>query len=293
MNYVILLFFLILLICLILLLYYYCLNKYTNYNYIIKNRILLNNDKSYLNVGFWDSENNTMEKAQKNMFKKFYNMADLNKEQTLLETGGGSGEHYLYWDSLGCKTNIDCLEKHTEPHPDIDTLKNINFQKQDATELNNKDHYNKIISIESAFHYKNRKEFFKKCYSALKQNGEIIFTDIIINDINHSIINNLIFNYYKKNILKIPKENCVNQKTYFNHLQEAGFSDITITDITDNSLVPFYKNYKQNIKLDRKNNFVPTIINYLYKYTNNYIAQKKPFQYILIRCKKLTSSVEK
>ena len=154
--------------------------RYTNYNYVIKNKVFSNKNKSYLNVGIWNNNTN-LEKAQLNMFKKIYNMAELYKHQKVLETGCGSGEHYLYWVSLGLKSNITCFEKSTKPFPKLYNLKNVNFVQNDANNLNLVNHYDKIISIESAFHYKNREQFLKKCYNALKVGGSLIMTDIVVN----------------------------------------------------------------------------------------------------------------
>ena len=281
-------FFLVITLLFAALLYKYndCFMKYTNYNYVIENNILRNNEKSFLNVGLWDEDNNTMEKAQTNMFKKFFELGELEKEQTVLETGCGSGEHYLYWNSLNNKSKIVSLEKFTKPHPDVEKLDNVTFIQTDANNLNDENYYDKILIIESSFHYEKRNEFFKKCYSALKKDGKMIIADIIINDINSNILDYLLLLYYKRRVLNIPEENCIDQTTYHRHLKEAGFDSIKIDDITENTLVPFYKKYENNIKPDTINNSLPYILNEIYKYSNKLIAERKPFSYILVECTK-------
>lgn len=280
--------FIIILLIIIFIIYFLHTNimNYTNYNYIIKNNVLSNQNKTYLNVGIWDNINNNLQSSQLNMYKKIFYIAELYKNQKVLETGCGSGEHYLYWKKLGLKSHITCFEKSTKPFNKLHNIKYINFVKNDANNLNIYNYYDKIISIESAFHYKNRHLFFQKCYQALKKGGSLIMTDIIVNNNQYSnYTDTLLKQYYSQQILNIPRENIINQETYIHQLKKAGFSVIQVNDISNVSLIPFYQNINKNINNNNKI-YTPTILKKFNEYSSNFIITQKPFAYIFVKCTK-------
>ncbi len=257
--------------------------KVTDYNVIVKDKILNTND-AYLNVGLWDNNTIDFHSAQKNMYMYIFNEANLNEEkQNVLEVGCGTASHYNLWKKHGLKSSITCFEPFTKTGKDVH---NINILRKKADDLVDINKYTRIISIESAFHYPKRERFFKKCYNALKENGKLIMTDIIINNNfknNNSLLLNMYQKYYRDYILKIPKENAVDIDVYKKQLQNSGFSKVYVYDVSNKTINKFYELFDKNVIIN-----APQILKNINNQFCKCLSKKETslFSYIFVVCEK-------
>ena len=271
--------------------HHYFLNK-ISYNNVIKESIFNNNNKGYLNVGLWKTQTNNLYDAQKMMYLMFFSFAELhNPNQKVLETGCGSAEHYLLWKKYGLQSKMECYEIRTNIHPEVKKMSdNVTIYQKSALELDRKEEFNKIISIESAFHYPNRQLFFKKCYNALKSEGMLFMVDIVKNkNCKYSgFLPNIVQNYYENYIFKMPKENSIGIEEYYQQLIHSGFKSVYISDITEKTLQPFYQNYYKNINNNKFFGLNNRWANYLHDKFISSMADLTtcPFSYIMIVCLK-------
>ena len=311
------LFILIFIIVIFLLCLFYTINKYIsnliNYNTVIDKDILCTKNK-YLNVGLWTniksnntnaiinelknsnvSENLDLLKAQQNMFKLFYFLGDFgNPKIKILETGAGTCSHYILYDKLGLQADVTIFEKYLNVDNKLkkiirknpnSNLAKIKHYKRDANYLKCFNKYDRIICLETAFHYENRNIFFKKCYKALKKNGKLIMTDIIPYEPSKDYYTQYKINFYSKHILKIHE---TNRKVYYNdyiqNLKSCGFSSIKIIDVSDLTIREFYRNFKTK-------NVPESSLKEILKYINNNtmvydLVNNKPYIYPLVICQK-------
>jgi cyclopropane fatty-acyl-phospholipid synthase-like methyltransferase len=261
-----------------------------------------------MNYGFWDNENITLNKANKNLCNFIYEKGRLNNhdEFTILDVGCGYGVQDILWSKKISNTSnliaVDISKKqikyankklrgHTKLQKKIQ--KKLTYMECDAHNLldkftNNK--FNRIISLESAFHYNNRKQFFQNVSDLLTNDGIFVISDIVLKSNTNTHKTNLYNNNLFKNIfikiasdfLCIPEKNLITFDKWKNEIENSDLCIIETYKITDKTFNSYYnyffKNYIKNKKL-------PTI---LYSILYHIFNTIQPFDYIVSVCKKKT-----
>ena len=291
--------------------YYSIINKYFRnsenkiiYDYYLKNCIQVVSEKNYyMNYGFWDNENITLNKANKNLCNFIYEKGRLNNrdEFTILDVGCGYGVQDILWSKKISNTSnliavdiskkqIKYANKKLRSHPQLQNK--LTYTECDAHNLldkftNNK--FNRIISLESAFHYNNRKQFFQNVSNLLTNDGFFVISDIVLKSNttpNANLYNNNLFkNIFIKiasDFLCIPEKNLITFDKWKNEIENSDLCIIETYKITDKTFNSYYnyffKNYIKNKKL-------PTI---LYSILYHIFNTIQPFDYIVSVCKKKT-----
>ncbi len=190
--------------------------------------------------------------AQERMYQLFFCLGEFKSKKKLkvLETGPGSCEHYLLWDEWGMRTENSCFEKYTEPSVAFlkgqkaarkgSSLSKVQrFQRLAETVGDNGEKYDRIVAVESAFHYPDRAGFFQKCYDALNPGGKLIMTDLVSNpDYSQNALWDFVWGYYWQKVLTTPKENSsVDMHEYEEQIRSCGFSKVVVIDITALALI--------------------------------------------------------
>ena len=259
--------------------------QYADYNHVVENGTFLNGRRGYLNVGLWSGETANFGDAQTAMYMLFFKLAGLdNPDLNVLETGCGTGEHYLLWKRHGMKSTITGYEISTLTHPDVLNNTGVRVMRKSALNLQSHATFDRIIAIESAFHYPNRSEFFKKCYTALKPGGVLLMADILVNRDSRETrwLQRCMQKYYEKCIFKIPRENAVDVGEYTQHLKACRFSSVRVVDITKDTLKPFYSDFYRNVHVGSS----PLWVQGLYRRCIDSIALWTAFKYVLTVCVK-------
>jgi cyclopropane fatty-acyl-phospholipid synthase-like methyltransferase len=300
MNYLILIIFIILIIE-IRSYYYIILNKYFRsnnnivYDYLIKYIQTVSKNNYYMNYGLWTDKSNTLIKANKNLCKFIFLKARLNDVDTfsILDVGCGYGTQDFNWiKKLGKNSYIHAvdisetqikyanrLKKKWKRDKKIDIKNRLKFMVGDAHYLPY-DKFNRIISLESAFHYKNRQLFFNNVFNLLEHGGIFIISDIILN-INTNTNNNIFTNLFiqiASDFLCIPQTNLIGKNIWTNQITNTGLKIVELYDITDRTFIPYYKFFVyEYIKNKNLPEFMAAII---YNILNNI----QPFSYIVAVC---------
>jgi ubiquinone/menaquinone biosynthesis C-methylase UbiE len=277
----------ILLLLLILIILYIFLKylgyKYSGYNNLIK---ILNNveghEENYMNFGYWEDNIKTLTEANKNLCKKIFEKEEINKDEKILDVGCGYGEQDLYLiNDINKDIKLDCIdinEKQVENFNNkiSDEIKEkINYKVGSATDLEYSNNtFDKVYSIESAFHYKPRSKFFEESYRVLKKNGKLIIADILLNK-NASKIPIKIC----KNFFDIPDENLKYIDEWKKDLQIVGYN-VEIEDITENTFIPYFNYFLSHHTFNNK--IIDTFTNVIVKY----IIKHQPFKYVIAVAKK-------
>lgn len=261
------------------------ITNYADYNHVVEKDIFINGRHGYLNVGLWSEGAAEFGDAQRAMYLLFFSLAELHrKDLRVLETGCGTGEHYLLWKEHGLQSAITSYEIGTATHPDVLKEKNIRVYQKSALDLKSRGVFDRIIAIESAFHYPNRQRFFQKCYAALKPGGMLLLADIIINKQarERRWLQRGVQYYYEKCIFKIPPENSIGIEEYARQLQDCRFSSVRVVDITQNTLKPFYEDFYRHVRVEHG----PEWIQALYRRCIDTAALWNAFTYVLVVCVK-------
>jgi len=107
-------------------------------------------------------------------------------------------------------------------------ISGCHFHAMDATKLDFPDEsFDLVFSIEAAFHFNTRHDFFKEALRILKPGGILALADIIVED-----------NQYADRLYlwDVKAANCLdNLQAYAEVLKSTGFDSIKLEDITSNS----------------------------------------------------------
>jgi erythromycin 3''-O-methyltransferase/microcystin synthetase protein McyJ len=208
----------------------------------------------------------------------------------ILDVGCGYGEQDIEWLKLldkSCKiTAIDISEE--QMYNAMKKNSDVDFDICDAAYIGLKYKnklFDRIISLESAFHYPERNVFFKNVNSLLKDNGKFIITDIMLNNLYHESIINKIFLYFFSDVLSIPEQNLITSNEWDNQLSSELNVEESI-DITDQTFNPYYRHFMTNYFKNK--NFPDWIGNVL----STFFCSNQPFVYKVVVCTKKMSNID-
>jgi len=244
-----------------------------------------------MNYGMWDEENNNLIKANKNLVNFLFEKSQLSnkKNMKILDIGCGYGEQDVEWlnkiDNTCKIIAVDISEKQIDYAREKNKNSNITFKICDAMELESsycKNTFDNIFSVESAFHYPDRKKFFKNVNQILKNDGIFVISDITLkNSYNSTILTNL-FIYIYSNFLHIPKNNLISLKDWSDQISSE-LNVIELVDITETTIEPYYNHFMTRYV---KNKNLPS---FLGNTLNNFFYSVQPFSYVVAVCKKRES----
>ena len=326
MNYV-LIFFIIATTCISIYLYYnHILHKYfvvngtIVYDYYLKHFIqIVSQDNYFMNYGFWDSDNQDLYSANKNLAKLMFQKANILSEKKsvkILDVGCGYGEQDLDWvNEMTAKvltakeladdshiTAIDISETQISEATERRNQRSISekrltFEVGDAMKIDEKyapGQFDVVFSMESAFHYSDRPKFFANVNSVLQNDGVFVICDILLNKdymqlqtnnfisrFKQSIINDLFLKIFS-DFLYIPKQNLIGQDEWKQQLIDAGFEIVEYNDITDQTFGPYYKHFIYTY-FKNKN-----LLTWMADMADNLFRTVQPFSYSMCKLKKST-----
>ena len=283
--------------------YYNLINKYLRmnndsnsivYDYLIKYIHCVSKNNYFMNYGLWDKANNTLIKANKNLCNFLFNEGQLNNTDTfnILDVGCGYGKQDFLWQKmLSPNSTIVAVDISETQIKFANKLKrkskvpnqSIKFMTGDAHHLTRQFKsvkFNRIMSLESAFHYPNRQLFFKNVSKLLSDDGLFLITDIIIND---KFKKGYFTNFFIKlacDLLCIPEKNLITLSEWKKSIKTSKMEIVKLYDITEQTFGPYYKFFFETYISEK--NLSPLLSDLLCYVTNS----NQAFSYVVAVCKK-------
>lgn len=200
----------------------------------------------FLNLGYWKQATD-YDQACRDLALLVAERAELSPQDELLDVGCGFGEQDALWmERFGPKqiTAINIVPLHLEyarthfAHPQIE------FKQASATALPfENQRFDKIIALESAFHFNTREDFFKEAWRVLKPGGRLVLADSLPYKTPKSP-----FEWFQtwlfSGLWQVPLANSYDPDTCRQKLQSIGFEAVEIEDISAEVWLPF-KRYAQ------------------------------------------------
>ena len=251
-----------------------------------------NETSNYMNYGYWDKPNMTLFDANKRLCKIIGKKGDLKNAKKILDVGCGYGEQDFYWKKkITAKIDaIDISKVSIKKAKKINTNEDITFDTGNACALNFDDNtYDRVISLESAFHYNPRTDFLKESYRVLNEGGKLVIADILYNDDDNIDIFNVINRNSFEKLFDIPKSNKIGIDEFKKQLEDVGFK-VKIEDITDKTFKPYYNYFFKNTCCP--DNFIlPSWMYNLLRigcgfYINTICGGTNGFKYVIAVCEK-------
>ena len=141
---------------------------------------------NFYNVGFWDKETTSLRDACSELVSKHLDKVNLSKSPNqILDVGCGLGmtsamikERFPSAKVTGINISEAQIAYAKSQYETID------FEVMNATQLDFPENtFDVIFSVEAAFHFDTRKQFLEEAFKVLKPGGQLIFTDLLLNDV--------------------------------------------------------------------------------------------------------------
>lgn len=188
--------------------------------------------EEFLSFGFWKQDTRTYVEAADNLLEYFIDQSGISGTARILNVACGYGtETFAYYDAFKPEVikAVDVTAQHVRyANQKAETLRlsdKIQFYHGNACEVSFPDAtFTSVFGIEGPAHFNTREKFFRCAHRVLGRRGNLLLTDIILGSRYRRS------GWLKRKIMAftvkwwvVPNENWVDQTTYENHLEKAGF----------------------------------------------------------------------
>ncbi len=195
----------------------------------------------YLNLGYWKNAG-TYDAACEALAELLGEQAGLTRGDVVIDCGCGFGDQDSYWlrrFSPAHITGVNITKSQVSVAARRFPDPALTFITADAARLPCADQScDKVLALESAFHFDPREAFFREARRVLKPGGRLALADVLVSRDPQSHVANLIAKM-GRSLWQTPECNAYGADTYAAKLEQSGFRDVKITLITEHVFAPF------------------------------------------------------
>ncbi|HKU38696.1 MAG TPA: class I SAM-dependent methyltransferase [Polyangiales bacterium] len=201
----------------------------------------------FRNVGYWRDSPATLDDACEALAQLAGEAAALGPEDRLLDAGFGFGDQDMYWlehfaprSIVGINVTRTQLERAKQRVAERGMSERISLQLAGATQLPfEANAFDKVIALESAFHFDTREDFFREAFRVLRPGGRLVTLDIVPQPQQKLSLLARVVSAVGFHFWQICSENLYSREIYADKLRALGFTGVAVQTVYDDTLLPF------------------------------------------------------
>ena len=246
-----------------------------------------------LNFGYWENGSTTPIAAQQALCSKVGKLGELDSGENMIDVGSGVAGPARFWSNEYPELDIICVNTNFTQLQNAISAKNIErINQHNSTSANfpfASDSIDRVIALESAQHFKDFDSFISESKRVLKNNGILVIAIPVARKFENSLMKLGILSFtwssehYSTDFIKTK-------------LKDHNLEIMEIDSIGEKVYSPLTKFYTQNrkeIKQNLNSVFPSYLEKILYKslLKMKEVSESKTIDYVLIKCRKVSTSI--